>query len=372
MGLNFSNFGTASPALFERAEFKLRHAIGKIAPKKATAKNGNSGGGGGIFVKDCRVYRIEEYGIRMRVDVILNILPDEALSEKVTLGLGVSSQDAIEQIITGYIVEEEIVVGDFVIRTASNAGSTVVAVALVGRNNIRAGVLFHFFVPDMNAGAEIVVEDIRKSDVVVHALLDEDAVASVAVAGVEESCAIDRMRIDAIESVDTSMAQINHRGTGSEQYPPAMLLALLVYSYCTGIFSSRQIERASHTGGAVRFVCANTHPDHDTICTFRRNNGALLQRAFAQNLEMATRSRTGSSERSTRSERASQFHRRGKPYYENQRRLPAMLQHPSRSGHRLSFDRRPAREPIAQRQAGTGGGLESGERKCEPRHCARG
>jgi transposase len=93
--------------------------------------------------------------------------------------------------------------------------------------------------------------------------------------------------IDAIESVDTSMAQINHRGTGSEQYPPAMLLALLVYSYCTGIFSSRQIERSSHTDVAVRFVCANTHPDHDTICTFRRNNGALLHRAFAQILEMA-------------------------------------------------------------------------------------
>ena len=93
--------------------------------------------------------------------------------------------------------------------------------------------------------------------------------------------------IDAIESVDTSMAQINHRGTGSKQYPPAMLLTLLVYSYCTGMFSSRQIERSSHTDVAVRFVCANTHPDHDTICTFRRNNGALLHRAFAQILEMA-------------------------------------------------------------------------------------
>lgn len=36
-----------------------------------------------------------------------------------------------------------------------------------------------------------------------------------------------------------------------------------------------------------RFVCANTHPDHDTICTFRHNNGALLHRAFTQILEIA-------------------------------------------------------------------------------------
>jgi transposase len=93
--------------------------------------------------------------------------------------------------------------------------------------------------------------------------------------------------IDAIDEVDTSTAQIHHRGTGSEQYPPAMLLTLLVYSYCTGIFSSRQIKRSTHTDAAARLVCANTHPDHDTLCTFRRNNGALLQRAFAQILEMA-------------------------------------------------------------------------------------
>jgi transposase len=95
--------------------------------------------------------------------------------------------------------------------------------------------------------------------------------------------------IDAIESIDTASAQINHRGTGHEQYPPAMLLALLVYSYCSGTFSSRQIEASTHSDVAVRFLCANTHPDHDTLCTFRRKNSALLQHAFAQILELAAR-----------------------------------------------------------------------------------
>jgi len=42
-----------------------------------------------------------------------------------------------------------------------------------------------------------------------------------------------------------------------------MLLTLLVYSYCTGIFSSRQIELSTHTNVAARLVCANTHPDHE-------------------------------------------------------------------------------------------------------------
>jgi transposase len=93
--------------------------------------------------------------------------------------------------------------------------------------------------------------------------------------------------IDAMEAVDTGMAVVNERGTGSAQYPPAMLLALLVYSYATGVFSSRQIERSSYENVAVRLLCADTHPDHDTLCAFRRKNAALLARVFAQVLELA-------------------------------------------------------------------------------------
>ena len=93
--------------------------------------------------------------------------------------------------------------------------------------------------------------------------------------------------IDAMEEVDTRVAVVNQRGSGSEQYPPTMLLALLVYSYATGVFSSRQIERSTYENVAVRLLCADTHPDHDTLCAFRRKNGALLARAFAQMLELA-------------------------------------------------------------------------------------
>ena len=95
--------------------------------------------------------------------------------------------------------------------------------------------------------------------------------------------------IDAVELIDTRAAPVNARGTGSEQYPPGMLLALLVYSYATGTFSSRQIERASYENVAVRLLCADTHPDHDTLCTFRRKNGPLLTHAFQQVLELSAR-----------------------------------------------------------------------------------
>lgn len=38
---------------------------------------------------------------------------------------------------------------------------------------------------------------------------------------------------------------------------------------------------------AVRYLCANTHPDHNTLCTFRRRNGPLIQETFVKILLLA-------------------------------------------------------------------------------------
>ncbi|MEI6033227.1 MAG: transposase [Verrucomicrobiae bacterium] len=95
--------------------------------------------------------------------------------------------------------------------------------------------------------------------------------------------------LDAVDEMDTGAAKVNHRGSGSEQYPPAMLLSLLIYSYTSGVFSSRSIERATYDSVATRVLCADTHPDHDTICAFRRENRELLDKAFSTVLEMAAR-----------------------------------------------------------------------------------
>ena len=93
--------------------------------------------------------------------------------------------------------------------------------------------------------------------------------------------------IEAVDRVDMSAFKVNHRGTGSAQYHPRMMLALLVYCYANGIFSSRRIERASYRDIGVRFVAANRHPDHDTIATFRRENFAAVSESFLQVLLLA-------------------------------------------------------------------------------------
>jgi transposase len=93
--------------------------------------------------------------------------------------------------------------------------------------------------------------------------------------------------LDAVETLDLRRVQVNRRGTGDAQYPPTMMLALLIYSYATGTFGSRRIEQATYDQVPVRLITGDTHPDHDTICTFRRQNRALVSECFVQVLQMA-------------------------------------------------------------------------------------
>jgi transposase len=95
--------------------------------------------------------------------------------------------------------------------------------------------------------------------------------------------------IEAVEQMPLKLDRfaVNHRGTGSKQYSPRMMLALLVYCYANGIFSSRRIERATYRDVAVRFLTGDSHPDHDTICEFRRRNQVAFAEAFLHVLRLA-------------------------------------------------------------------------------------
>ena len=93
--------------------------------------------------------------------------------------------------------------------------------------------------------------------------------------------------VEAVERVPLGRFVVNTRGTGSAQYHPRMMLALLIYCYANGLFSSRRIERATYRDIGVRYVMANTHPDPDTLCKFRRENFEAVQESFVQVLLLA-------------------------------------------------------------------------------------
>ena len=68
--------------------------------------------------------------------------------------------------------------------------------------------------------------------------------------------------IAAVERVPVCAFAVNDKGCGDEQFPPQMMLALLIYSYANGIFGSRRIERATYRDMSVRYLCGGEHhPD---------------------------------------------------------------------------------------------------------------
>jgi transposase len=93
--------------------------------------------------------------------------------------------------------------------------------------------------------------------------------------------------VAAAERVRLGAFRTNQQAGGKPQYHPRLMLALLVYCYANGVFSSRRIERATYRDIGARFIAANTHPDHDTIAKFRRTNKAAFEAAFLEVLLLA-------------------------------------------------------------------------------------
>ncbi|MGH8701351.1 MAG: IS1182 family transposase [Burkholderiales bacterium] len=96
-----------------------------------------------------------------------------------------------------------------------------------------------------------------------------------------------RFVVEVSERLDLSAMVGAYRGSGSASYHPSVLLGLLVYGYATGVFSSRQLERATYDSVAFRFIAANDHPDHDTIATFRCRFLREIEALFVQVLLLA-------------------------------------------------------------------------------------
>jgi len=96
-----------------------------------------------------------------------------------------------------------------------------------------------------------------------------------------------RFVVDLVDQLDLSELVTRYGGGGKQPYHPAVLLALLFYGYATGIFSSRKLEQATHDSVAFRFITGDTHPDHDTIASFRKRFLPELEGLFVQMLVVA-------------------------------------------------------------------------------------
>jgi transposase len=85
-----------------------------------------------------------------------------------------------------------------------------------------------------------------------------------------------------VEGLDLGDLEHAYAGKGSAAYHPALLLALLIYGYATGCYSSRKIERATYDSLAFRYIARNRHPDHDILANFRKRFGKEFEAVFVE------------------------------------------------------------------------------------------
>jgi transposase len=94
--------------------------------------------------------------------------------------------------------------------------------------------------------------------------------------------------LDAVDQFDLTAFHAAYRadGVGQAAFQPHMMVASLLYAYCLGVRSSRQIERLCERDVAFRVVAGNLCPDHATIARFRQRHSEALKGLFTDILRL--------------------------------------------------------------------------------------
>ena len=93
---------------------------------------------------------------------------------------------------------------------------------------------------------------------------------------------------DVVDELDLSEIEATYEDEerGFPPYHPRMMVKVLVYAYCTGIYSSRRIQKALGDSVAFRYLGAGNEPDFRTISGFRMRHGRALEGLFVQILQL--------------------------------------------------------------------------------------
>jgi transposase len=92
---------------------------------------------------------------------------------------------------------------------------------------------------------------------------------------------------DVLEQMDLSVILDTYPGgRGPKGYHPRMLLAVLFYGYCTGVYSSRKLAKHCETDIAFRVLSAGQLPDFRTLADFRRKHLPAFRSLFLEVLRL--------------------------------------------------------------------------------------
>ena len=97
---------------------------------------------------------------------------------------------------------------------------------------------------------------------------------------------VDQLDLSAIESV------YEKEERGQPPYHPRMISKILLYGYCVGVFSSRQMQKKLVEDVGFRMLGAGNEPDFRTLSDFRKLHWPALQGLLDQMLQIALQAGT--------------------------------------------------------------------------------
>ncbi len=94
--------------------------------------------------------------------------------------------------------------------------------------------------------------------------------------------------LDVAQTLDLSAItrKYEKEGRGFPPYHPQMMVTLLLYSYCVGVYSSRRIQRQCERDAAYRVIVGDDVPNFRTISDFRKLHLAELEGLFVEVLKL--------------------------------------------------------------------------------------
>jgi len=92
---------------------------------------------------------------------------------------------------------------------------------------------------------------------------------------------------DIFSQIDTRALEEKYSMIGQHAYHPKLIIAILIYAYSQGIFSSREIEKKCKRDLTFMYISHMNCPNFRVLSDFRKDNLPFFLEAFKKSIEMA-------------------------------------------------------------------------------------
>jgi transposase len=92
---------------------------------------------------------------------------------------------------------------------------------------------------------------------------------------------------DIFKQLDTSELESHFSELGQRAYHPKLIIAILIYAYSRGVFSSREIERRCNEDLSFMYIASMNCPNFRVLSDFRKNNTDFFHDCFKQTVRLA-------------------------------------------------------------------------------------